>query len=490
MDPFRTDGELLAILADWSSGPGPLNRKLARAIRRAVDDGSLVPGEHLPSERHLAGLLAISRTTVVAAYDSLRVQDVLDSRRGSGTRVSARVPRRRSDGRVPGGHGTTVFHRLIRGPGEVISLACAAQGGEEEVAEAVREVVDEELPALLADPGYRPRGLLAFREAVADHLTDAGLPTAPDQVLATNGSQQALALTADLYLRRGATVVVEDPGWPTSLDVFRDSGARLTGVPLDDEGVQLGPLARALAGDPPALLYTMPAYHNPTGVLMSPARRRAVAELAARHDVPVVEDHAYNAPAGAGGMPVPLAACAPPGTEIITLGSLGKVIWGGLRAGWARGPSAIIERLTRRKALADLGGPVLDQAIAARLLRRYPDLAARRSKVLRERLALLEDLLTTHLPDWRWRRPDGGACLWVRLPRPDATVYAQVALRHGVEIVPGLAMDPDGRHDDHLRIPFTFDPPVLRELVHRLTRAWSELQRHGPADSRPGMPVI
>lgn len=488
-------GDLVATLGDWSVGAGPLYRKLADALAGAAADGVLLPGELLPAERRLAAALAVSRATVVAAYDELRGRGVLESRQGSGTRVCAGLPAPPSDGRVRGGRGHVIFQRMIDGPGgDLISLTCAAKGGAQAVAEALDEVAREDLPALLADPGYHPRGLPALRAAIATHYTAGGLPTSDEEVLVTTGAHQALVLVADLYLAPRRCVVVEAPSWPGCIDVFQAAGARLRGVPLDAEGVEPSRLATALADEAPSLLYVMPTYHNPTGVLMSADRRRRVGELAARHRVPVVEDNAYAGLAGTGPdgrVPAPLAVHAPAGAEVLTVDSLGKSVWGGLRTGWVRAPRHIVDRLARRKALADLGSPVLDQALAARLLPRIAELTARRSAELTERLALLELLLRRHLPDWSWTRPAGGSALWVRLPGGlDAGTFAQVALRHGVEIVPGSAMDPDGGHDDHLRIPFTFEPEVLTALVRGLVGAAEELARHGPRDDRPLRPVV
>ena len=486
MDPFRSDAELVAVLGDWSAGPGPLHRKLAAALRRAIDDGSLAPGERLPSERQLAQQLAVSRTTVVAAYDSLRAHGLLDSRRGSGTRVSGGLRPRRagSDGRVPGGRATAIFQRLIEGPGEVISLACASQEGGHQIADEIRAMAAEDLDDLLALPGYQPRGLESLRRAVAEHLTTCGLPTSPAQVLATNGAHQALALAAELYVRRHSAVVVENPGWPGYMDILTSAGARLVGVPLDGEGVQPAALDAALADRAPVLACLMPTYQNPTGILMSERRRRAVARLVARYEVPLLEDHSYVALAEAGAdghLPAPIASYAAPDAEILTVGSLGKAVWGGLRIGWIRAPEPVIDRLARRKTLADLGTSLLDQAVAARLVRRHPELVERRSRELRDRLDLLERLLRQRLPQWRWRRPEGGAALWIELPRPDATAFAQVALRHGVEVVPGAAMDPDGRDDTHLRVPFTYPAEMLHTLVDRLAAAWTRFDRRPPA---------
>lgn len=491
MDRFVDGAALAEVLGDWSVGHGPLYRKLAEALRTTITSGALPAGSRLPSERQLASVLAVSRATVVAAYDDLRSNGILESRQGSGTRVGSRVRTRDvpGDGRVPGGRGTAIFQRLIDGPGPLISLTCASLDGAREIGDALVEVARDDLPGLLAGPGYYARGLPALRDAIAAHLTGGGLPTCPDEVLVTNGAHQAIALVTELYVPRGATVLIERPSWPGCIDVFRNAGASLVSAPLDDEGVQADAVASALRERAPTLMFVMPTYHNPTGVLMSEARRRRIAELAAEYDVPVLEDNAYSALAGPD-VPAPLGAYAPQGSEILTVGSLGKTLWGGLRIGWVRAPAEIIERLARCKALADLGSPVLDQALAARLLPSIDTFAAARSAELRTRLELLDRLLRERLPNWRWRSPDGGAALWVQLPGVDAGVFAQVALRHGVEVVPGSAMDPDGGHDQYVRVPFTFSTGVLAELVRRLARAWAELSRHGPACTSPLLPVV
>lgn len=492
MDRTR-DGlrDLATALGDWSAGRGPLYGKLGAALGRAAAEGAMLPGDRLPSERRLAEALAVSRATVVAAYDDLRSRGVLTSRQGSGTRVAPAAAPARSDGRIRGGRGGAIFQRLIDGPNELISLTCAAENGAPEIAGALDEVARDDLPGLLAGSGYHPRGLPSLRSAIAQHYQRAGLPTSEDEVLVTTGAHQALVLVTDLYVRRRSTVVVEAPSWPGCIDVFHAAEARLRSVPLDDAGIDPLGLRTVLADAEPALLYVMPTYHNPTGVLMSATRRRQVAELAAGYGVPVMEDNAYAGLAERDGdVPAPLAAHAPEGAEILTVDSLGKAVWGGLRMGWVRAPGHVIDRLARRKALADLGSPVLDQALAARLLPRLDELTARRSALLRDRMELLEQLLRRHLPDWRWRRPAGGSGLWVELPGVDAGVFAQVALRHGVEIVPGAAMDPDGGHDDHVRIPFTFAPEVLVELVRSLASAAAELARHGPTDSCPLRPIV
>jgi DNA-binding transcriptional MocR family regulator len=491
VDRFVETTRLVGLLGDWTAAPGPLYRRLAGALRRAVELGELAPGQRLPSERQLARTLAVSRATVVAAYDQLRAPGVVQSRHGSGTRVSSRprpAGRAGTDDRVPGGRANSIFRLLVDGPGQLISLTMALEPAAPELAQALGEVVRHDLGPLLGDLGYHTRGLPALRRAIAAHFDELALPTAVDQLVVTTGATQAMALTAQLYLRRGDAVIVESPSNPACLDLFRAVGARLVGVPLDQDGIRADALEAALAEHRPALMYVTPTYNNPTGTLLSAIRRRQVAELAARHGVAVLEDNAYStvtSPDAAAHPLPPLAAYAPASAEVLSVGSLAKSVWGGLRLGWVRAPGEVAERLARLKALADLGGPLLDQALAARLVPRLGELTAARVVTTRRRLDHLAALLGERLPDWRWRRPDGGSGLWVQLPGADAAVFAQVALRHGVEVVPGGAMDPSGAHDAYLRVPFTFPEPVLTELVERLARAWTELQRHGPPPPSP-----
>ncbi|MEU3016663.1 PLP-dependent aminotransferase family protein [Nocardiopsis sp. NPDC007018] len=490
-EPVRRTDDVVDSLGTWSTGKGALHRRLSDALRDLVDQGTLVPGERLPSERGLAAALRVSRTTVVSAYDHLRSEGVLESRRGSGTRVCGSRAPVRSDGWSPHGNGTTVYRNLLQADENVISTSCLTTPGLSEVERAIREVTAEDLPALMAEGDYHPRGLPALREAVARHYEARGLPTHPDQIVVTTGAHQAVALVAQLYLRRGSPVVAEDPGFAGCLDLIRDRGARVRGVPLDDQGIDPNGVRRACAEATPHLLYVMPSYHNPTGTLMSAARRRELGEMSARLGFPILEDSAYTG-IRADGEPAPLAAHAPRGAEVLTVDSLSKVGWAGLRLGWLRAPAEMALRLSRRKVLADLASPLLDQAIGVRLVDRYARLAKERSELLRQALEHTESLLRRDLPGWRWRTPDGGAALWVRLPGADARAFAQVALGHGVELVPGptMATSEQGGHDEYFRLPLVHDRATREELVWRLARAWRELDRHGPVQAHPDSLVV
>jgi DNA-binding transcriptional MocR family regulator len=464
-----------AILGRWSDGPGPLHRKLSDGLRRAIERGHLPAGERLPSERELATRLAVSRSTVVTAYDSLREQGLLESRQGSGTRICAGVARSADvDIAV-----SPIYRSLIDGPGELISLACAVFPAHPLVIKAMVAVAEEEVPKLVTHTGYAPAGLPPLREALAEMLTRDGTPTTPEQVLVTTGAQQAISLATQLLVRAGDDVIAESPSFSGTIDLFRSRGARLVTVPVDDDGVDTRAVAAAVAARRPAAIYLMPTFHNPTGALLALRRRRELADLAASEGIPIVEDNALEgAPLDDDRRPPPIAAFAPPDAPVFTAGSLSKAAWGGLRIGWIRGPEATIDRLSEVKAMNDLGSPFFDQLVATRLVPELDRLRADHMVMLRRNLALVTSLLSEALPTWEWRLPKGGPSLWVRLPTGSAAAYAQVALRFGVEVIPGDVMSPNGEHAEYLRFPFSEEPPVLEEIVRRLAQAW---QAYAPA---------
>ena len=466
----------LSTLGRWTEGAGPVYRRLSQAIRGAIERGEIRSGERLPSERLLAERLAVSRTTVVSAYDELRRDRVVQSRQGSGTRVAGTPVSSRPSLQLredPSGsfRRHPVWRSLTEGPGATIEFLGAHLPAPDMLAREASRIDEKALKELSKGPGYVPMGLPALRQAIARHLSGSGLPTSEEQVLVTHGAQQAIGLAAALFCERGDAVLIEDPTYLGSIDIFTGRGARLVTVPVGGDAAWVARLRETIARAAPRLVYLMPTFQNPTGAVMPEPCRRTLARLSRELQVPIVEDNTLADLSLAGRPPAPIAAFDP-GAPVLTVGSLSKLFWGGLRIGWIRASEEILLRITRLKIMADLGGSLIGQLVAVRLLAEAERVRAMRRREMRERLERLTKLLSRQLPEWTWEEPAGGLSLWVKLPRGDASAFAQAALRHGVAVVPGALASPSGGCADRLRIPFVLDAGPMREGVERLARAW------------------
>jgi DNA-binding transcriptional MocR family regulator len=455
-------------LERWRDRQGSLTVRLTDALREAVTNGSLPPGRKLPAERALSGTLRVSRSTVVGAYDQLRSEGWLESRQGSGTFVSTVAAAAHGDVF----RANAIFARMIATSGPLIDLSVASPAADPAVLEAAR-AAGRELEPFTTSPGYFPAGLPALRQEIAHYLEGWGLPAVAEEILVTTGGQQALALVAAEFLRPGEPALVESPTFPGALDALRAAGARLVSVPVGDDGVAPSAVRHLLARTQPRLVYVTPTFNNPTGAMVPAEERLRLARLSGEFQVPLIEDHAL-ADLWYGDQPPPPLGAHPVGGTIVTVGSLSKLFWGGLRVGWVRAPRHVITRLAQRKVVADIAGPVLDQLAAVRLLPRVEEVRARRRAELRARRDLLAEVLTELLPDWSWRLPDGGVCLWAKLPRGDARDLARVALSHGVALVTGPQFAPGEAWVDHVRLPFTTATDQLQEGMRRMARAWAE----------------
>ena len=485
--------ELVPHLGVWPTGPGPLQHKLARGLVDAIRKGAVHPGIRLPSERSLAQALSISRTTVVAAYDALRESGWLDSRTGSGTWVCESSPA------VAAARGAAHAGALAASPllgllahrddKDVIDFAMGSPLPLRELPLDLFTLPPDEYAALVHDRLYYPLGLPNARQAVATYFCKTGLQTRPEQILITNGAQHAIALCATLYLQRGDSVLVEDPAYFGALDAFRVAGARVTPLPVDAGGVPAGVLRDRIIATAARLVYLTPTFQNPTGAVMSVAARKEVARIASDLAIPVIDDGALAELALSGPAP-PWIATYAPSAPILTIGSLSKLAWPGLRAGWVRAPEPIIERLARLKSANDLGSPLLTQAIAVRLLAAIDPIRQLRRHELKLRRDLMAGLLRESLPDWKFRLPAGGLFLWVKLPAGDSREFAQVALRHGALILPGPAMSAAEQHAPFIRLPFLAEDETLRTGVRRLSAAWRDYQPAGQGDRRRNVGMV
>ena len=355
------------------------------------------------------------------------------------------------------------------------------------VAEAAR-IAAEQLPAHLGGSGFDPVGLPLLREALARRYTARGLPTDPDQLMITTGAQSAIALIARTLLARGDRALIENPTYPHAIDALTTAGARLAPVPVtSDEGWDAAVLEQTIRRTSPSLGYLMPDHHNPTGRSMPVELRERVLGIAAQHGTTLIADETMAELGFAAGPVTPFAALGP----AITVGSVGKTVWGGVRIGWIRADPGVIQRLVRARFSGDLGTPILEQLLVTHLLRDYDAILDARRAYLRAGHDRLRALLAERIPSWRVPPVGGGLTAWVTLGAPVSSQLSLAARSEGLVIAAGPRFGVDGAFERFIRIPFSLPPDELERGVDALARAWAAIGRHPlPALAEPAPAVV
>jgi DNA-binding transcriptional MocR family regulator len=452
----------------WRAGGGRA-QALADALRAMVVDGRVAVRTKVPSERALAPELGVSRGTVSRAYNRLRADGFLVSARGAGSWLT-----------LPGDAAPPAPPPAAAARGRDLSVA-ALPAPEPLLGEAAARAAAA-LHRHTAAHGYAPAGLPELREALAARFTARGVATAPDQILVTAGAQHALHLLLALLCAPGDRVLVDAPAYPRTLSAVRAARARPVPVPLGLSGWDADAWARTIAAAAPRLAVTIPDFHNPTGLSMSAAHRAALAETCARAGVALVADETNAELRLDGPAPAAPLAAADPGGAVLTIGSMSKAAWGGLRLGWIRAAPRLVRELAAARADLDIASPVLEQLVAVELMGSWDAVLASRRALLRPRRDALLAALTAHAPAWSARRPRGGLSAWVRLPAPVATRLAAAAAGRGLLVPPGPSFSVDGTFERHLRVPFTAPPEDLEAAVRTLAELAAGL---GPVADAP-----
>ncbi|RAJ56494.1 DNA-binding transcriptional MocR family regulator [Streptomyces sp. Amel2xB2] len=454
----------------------PAYRSLADGVRLLVLEGRIPVAARLPAERELAAALRVSRTTVAAAFEALRSEGFLASRRGSGSWTA-----------VPAGKPLPTRGLEPLPPesaGSVIDLACATfLAPEPHLTDAFQGAVTDLAPYTGTHGNY-PGGLPALREALAARYTARGVPTMPEQIMVTTGAMGAVAALARQLVPRSERVAVEHPSYANVLHLLRDAGARLVPVPMADglAGWDLPAWRQAFRESAPRMAYVIADYHNPTGALAPDEQRRELVAAARAAGTVLVADESMTDLTLDEDveLPRPMAAFDPGGSAVITVGSVSKAVWAGLRIGWVRAAPEVIRSLVAARVYADLGSPVLEQLAVARLLKGEgweSAVTARRAGARANRDALVA-ALHERLPDWEFTVPRGGLTLWTRTGGLSGSRIAEAGERIGVRVPAGTRFGVDGAFEGYVRLLFTVSGPVVDEAVTRLAQA-ADLVRTG-----------
>lgn len=441
----------------------PLYAQIRDQMRALVYAGELQPGDRIPASRELADQLRIHRTTVATAYAELESEGLIEGFVGRGTYVAQRnMPREFTPApRTQGGPvrwealfaderaGDSLSRLMPQVSDDTIAFISAKPSEScfpiDDVRKCANEVLKREGPEILqlgATDGYQP-----LRDVLLRMLPAEGIAAKESNLLITDGCQQSLDLLAKAFLRPGDAVIVENPTYPGALSILSGSRARCLPVAVETSrdkqsysGLDVNGVEAALEQNRVKLILATPDFQNPTGTTLPAGERKKLLDVAARFQVPIVEDHIY-ARLRLRGTPEPSLKAMDRHGIVIQIDSFSKMAFPGLRVGWCIGPDRVIERLRQLKQVSDLHTDQLSQATLAEFAKSglLQSHLKRMIKIYARRLDAMEKSLERHLPAGiEWTRPEGGMSIWITLPPGlDAGELLIHARERGVLFVPG-----------------------------------------------------
>lgn len=490
----------------------PLYRQLHRQIRDRILDGSLGAGERLPATRELALQLDLNRATVSSAYALLEEDGLIHGHVGRGSFVaqvhrpgSGFVPQNGGPARGMGA-GLSEAAPVVGFVSQNAPFAAVAHGAAPASAEisfatsrphaglfpldsfrlSCQEVLATEVAHTVLQLGS-PLGYPPLRQYLLEDAEERQIGRANDDILITNGCQQAMDLIARALLTPNDTVLVEEPIYPGLKSVFAQARVRLVGMPVGPQGINLEDFSRLVESERPRMAVLTPSFQNPTGATLSLGAREAVLETARRAGVLLVENDLYSA-LRYRGADVPPIKAIDGADDVVLLGSFSKVAFPGLRVGWVIAPRPLIRRLAEVKQATDLHTDQLSQAVLLRFAE-----SGRLAEHLRHvRSAGFEQLEAAiaacerYLPEGSaFTRPDGGLNLWVHLPSPlDAGALLSAAQARGVSYLPARYFAVNRLEERAFRLSFGgLTPQEIERGLRLLGEVFAEELARG---TRPG----
>jgi DNA-binding transcriptional MocR family regulator len=449
----------------------PLYRQLGSYLLGLIEGGQLQPGDRLPPTRELAGQLGLNRTTVSAAYELLETDGLIRGEVGRGSYVSGAGSRPKEQMDWSRALTASVALPPAATDAGAINFTSSSPSDKlfplDEFRACCREVLAGRSLKTLMQLGS-PGGYEPLRRYILDRAIRDGIARDSDDVLITNGCQQALDLLQRALVRRGEKVAIEEPVYPGLKNLFLEAGAELIGVTVGPDGLQLNSLERALEAGAKVLVVT-PSFQNPTGTSIPAGLRASVCAMARAAGAAVIENDIYSELAYSGTPPARLKQLDP---NVILLGSFSKIAFPGIRVGWIIAPRPVIARATELKQLADLHTDHLSQAFLLRFVE-SGKLARHRENVIaaaQDKLRALDQSCRRCLAGCRWHLPAGGMNIWIDLPPGlDAMALRGLAQQAGVDYLPGRYFSVSRPLDSGLRLSFAgLEPDEIRKGIQIL----------------------
>jgi len=484
------------MLAIDRKGPQPLYRQVIDGVRALIDAGTLEAGRALPSSRRLASQLCVDRTTITQAYAELQALGYVRSQPGSYTFVQRRGgpgtnaaiaghvidwrDRARPEAewacRTYQSHPAEAPARSSLGP-EAVSLAQLDPDPRLFPLGQIHRTFSQALGGHSAEPfeygshqGYPP-----LRDHLARRMRLHGIAATAEDILVTNGAQQALDLLIRVFGRPGRSVVVEAPTYALIIPLLRLNGAAAAAVPMRDDGMDLDRLEKVLEKGNAAFVYTMPNFQNPTGITTGHDHRARLLSLCASRRVPIVEDGFEEDMKYYGKVDLPIKSMDE-GNVVIYVGTFSKALFPGLRVGWIAADRECIRRLTAVKRYTDLTSNHLAQVFMHRFCEEghYDKHLRRLHRAYRKRLDLTLRTMKATFPDSvKWTEPPGGYTLWVKMPKRLSRAELEAFLApYGVIVSAGQNYFLGAAASEYFRLCIArTDEEEIRAGVSRLGRA-------------------
>ncbi|APA04816.1 PLP-dependent aminotransferase family protein [Bacillus velezensis] len=406
--------------------------QIIQFIKEKIGNGEWPIGSKIPSQRTLAKHFEVNRSTVITALEELMADGLIEGRMGKGTVVTNNTWTLLAKNSAP--DWDQYVTSGIQQPSQKIVQEINKSESNSDLIQLSKGELSHEIFPLAAMKkmmgkvsqnieafGYEePKGYLPLREALSGYLRTIGIQASPSSILIVSGALQALQLISMGLLQRGSTVYLDQPSYLYSLHVFQSAGMKLTGVPMDNDGLLPEHIHVARGERGRAILYTNPCFHNPTGILMSKKRREEILAASENAQLPIIEDDIYRELWIDEIPPDPIKTIDKNG-HVLYIGSLSKTLSPGLRIGWIVGPEPVIERLSDIKMQTDYGSSSLSQRVAAEWFTsgEYQQHLEQVRSQLKVRRQLVMSLLETNLKNVAaWNMPKGGFFVWVKILPP------------------------------------------------------------------------
>jgi DNA-binding transcriptional MocR family regulator len=470
-----------------------LYRQLGSYLQELIRNGELAPGDRLPPTRELAGQLGLNRTTVSAAYDLLESDGLIKGEVGRGSYV-CRLSGPCSSDKLNWSRTLTASRSAPSGAPAAGTINFSSSRPSEamfpleEFRQCCREVLDSPNLRTLMQLGS-PGGYEPLRRYLLARATEQGIARGSDDILITNGCQQALDLLRRALIGSGDKIALEEPVYPGLKNLLFEAGAEPIGVPVGPDGVELPALRHTLNAGAKVVVLT-PSFQNPTGASIPAAHRATICEMTRAAGAALIENDIYTDLAYSDAAPPPRLKQLDP--DVILIGSFSKIAFPGMRVGWIIAPRPVIARLTELKQLADLHTDHLSQAFLLRFAE-SGKLTAHQARVVaagKEKLRAVGEACRRSLRDCAWRLPAGGMNLWIELPAGlDAVSLRGLAQQAGIDYLPGRWFAISRSLDSGLRLSFAGLEP---DEIHRGIEILGSLVRQAleSRNSRAAQPAF